>query len=109
VVATGELVRALERDHVARLLDHADQLRVATTVLADPAPRVDREVEADLAAPDGLLDLADRLGEPERLVVGRAQKVEGQTLGRALSDARQARELGDEAVDRGASMRPDRA
>ena len=70
VVAAAELVGALERDHVARLLDDAEHVGVAAVVLADPAERLGREVEADLALPDLLLDLADRVGERERLLVG---------------------------------------
>ena len=70
VVAAAELVRALDRDDVAGLLDDADQRRVAALVLADAAARALGEVEADLAQPDALLDLADRLGERER-VLGR--------------------------------------
>ena len=49
VVAAVELVGALDRDHVARLLDHADHGRLAALVLADAAGRLGGEVEADLA------------------------------------------------------------
>ena len=58
VVAARPLVGALDRDDVARLLDDADQLGVAARVLTDAAARADRQVEADLALADGLLDLA---------------------------------------------------
>jgi hypothetical protein len=50
---------------------------------------------------DRLLDLADRVGEREGLLLGGAEDVEREPLRRALPDARQARELGDQAVDRG--------
>ena len=83
VVAAAELVRALDRDHVAGLLDDADQLGVAPLVLADPAARPVGEVEADLAQADPLLDLADRVGERERVLVVGAQDVERQPLGGA--------------------------
>src|SRR4051812_29785258 len=99
VVAAAELVRALDRDHVARLLDDADHLAVAALVLADPAARADGEVEAHLAVADGLLDLTDRVGERERLLGRQAEDVEREPLRRALADAGHARELGDQAVD----------
>src|SRR3954447_20050018 len=99
VVAAAELVRALDGYHVARLLDDADHLAVAALVLADAAARADRQVEADLAVADGLLDLADRVGERERLLGRQAEDVESEPLRGALADARHARELGDQAVD----------
>jgi hypothetical protein len=101
-----ELARALDRDHVAGLLDHADRRRLTPVVLADAAGRLGREVEADLALPDGLLDLADGVGERERLLVGGAEDVEGEPLRGALPDAGQARELGDQSVDRCGEQSP---
>jgi hypothetical protein len=92
-------VRALDRDHVAGLLDDADQARVAALVLADAAAGLVGEVEADLAQPDPLLDLADGVGQRVGVVGVGAQDVEGQALGRALPDARELAELGDEALD----------
>jgi hypothetical protein len=56
-------VRPLDRDHVARLLDDADERRVAPVVEADRAARALGQVEADLAEADLLLDVADRVGE----------------------------------------------
>src|SRR5581483_3661872 len=100
VVEAAVLARALDRDHVGRLLDHADEGSVAARVLADPAARPLGEVEADLAEPDPLLDLADRLGERERLLAGRPQDVEGEPLRRALPDPGQLRELAHEPLDR---------
>jgi hypothetical protein len=47
---------------------------------------------------DRLLDLADGVGQGQRLLVGRAQDVERQPLRGALADAGQPRELGDQAV-----------
>jgi hypothetical protein len=92
-------VRALDRDHVAGLLHDADDGGVAAGVQADRAARPLREVEADLAEPDPLLDVADRLGERERVLRLGAQDVEGQALGRARPDAGQLAELGDQALD----------
>jgi hypothetical protein len=48
---------------------------------------------------DGGLDLADGVGESERLLLGRAQDVKREPLRGALPDAGQAGELGDQAVD----------
>src|SRR3712207_5521672 len=96
VVAAVELVRPLDRDHVAGLLDHADHGGLAALVLADPAGRLRGEVEADLALAHGRLDLLDRLGQWQRVLVGRAEDVEGEPLGSALPDTWQAGELGDE-------------
>ena len=100
VIAAMELPGALDRDHVARLLDHADGGRLAPLVLADAAAWTRGEVEADLAVADGRLDLPDRVGEPERLLLGDAEDVEREPLRGALADAGQASELGDEPVDR---------
>jgi hypothetical protein len=94
-----ELVGALDRDHVAGLLNDAEHCRLATLVLADAAGLLGREVEADLAAPDFLLDLADRIGERQRLLVGDAEQMERQSLSGALPDAGQACQLGDQPVD----------
>jgi hypothetical protein len=95
-----ELARALDRNHVAGLLDDADRGCLAPLVLADAAGRLRGEVEADLALADRLLDLADGVGQRQRLLLRGAQDVECEPLRRALPDAGQARELGDQAVDR---------
>jgi hypothetical protein len=49
---------------------------------------------------DGLLDLTDSVGQRKRLLFGRAENVEREPLRCALPDAGQARELGDQTVDR---------
>jgi hypothetical protein len=92
-------VRALDRDHVAGLLDDADEAGVATLVLADAAARLVGEVEADLAEADALLDLPDRVGQRIGVLGVGAQDVEGEALRGPLPDARQLAELGDEALD----------
>jgi hypothetical protein len=51
------------------LLDHADRRRLAALVLADAAGGLGCEVEAGLAMADGLLDLADGVGQRERLLI----------------------------------------
>jgi hypothetical protein len=98
VVAAPELVRALDRDHVRGLLDHADHLGIAALVGADPTTRTVREVKAGLAQPNLLLDLGDRARERERVLVAGAQQMEGQPLGRAAADAGQLRQLGDQSL-----------
>jgi hypothetical protein len=98
-------VRALDRDHVARLLDDADEVGVTALVLADAAARLVGQVEADLAQPDPLLDLADGVGQRVGVVGVRAQDVEGEALRRALPDPRQLAELGDEALDGGGAYK----
>ena len=100
VVAAAVLVRALDRDHVAGLLDHADQRRVAALVGADRAARALGEVEADLAEADLVLDVADRVGERVGVLRRRAQHVERQPLGGAVADAGELAQLGDQALER---------
>ena len=99
VVPAVVLVRALHRDDVTGVFDHADHVCLAALVLADPADRTDREVEAGLAQAHRGLHLTDRVGQPERLLVGDAEDVEGEPLRGALPDPGQAPELGDEPVD----------
>jgi hypothetical protein len=91
-------VRALDRDHVGRLLDHADHLRIAAFIGADPATRPVREVEAGLAQPDSLFDLGDRARERERLLVARPEQMERQPLRRTATDPGQFRQLGDQSL-----------
>ncbi len=57
------------------------------------------EVETDLALAHRGLHLADGVGQPERLLIGDAEDVEGQPLRGALPDPGQTSELGDEPVD----------
>ena len=72
VVEAAVLVRALERDHVDRLLDDADDGAVAARVEADRAELLLGQVAALAAEADALLHLLDRRRERERLLlVGR--------------------------------------
>jgi hypothetical protein len=91
-------MRALDRDHVRGLLDHADHLGIAALVGADPTARTVGEVEAGLAQSDPFLDLGDRARERERVLVAGAQQMERQPLGRAAANAGQLRQLGDQAL-----------
>ena len=72
---------------------------VAALVLADAAARLVGQVEAHLAQPDALLDLADGVGQRGGVLGVAAQDVEGQALGRALADAGQLAQLGDQPLD----------
>src|SRR5829696_3613805 len=93
-------MRALDRDHVAGLLDDAYQPAVATLVEADRAARALGEVEAHLAQRDLLLDVADRVRERVRVLGRGAQDVERQPLRRAVADAGELAQLGDQALER---------
>src|SRR5262249_7296790 len=99
VVGAVVLVRALHRDHVAGLLDDTDERLVAARILADAAALLVGQVEADLAEPDPLLDLADGVRQRLGVLTGGAQDVEGEPLRRAAADAGELGELRDEALD----------
>ena len=83
-------MRALDRDDVARLLNHADHVGFTAGVGADHAARLVGQVEADLALADLALDLEDRLGERRGLLVIGAQDVECEPLRGAVADPGQA-------------------
>src|SRR6185503_7529115 len=106
VVEAAVLVRALDRDQVGRLLDDADDRVVAALVAADVAGLVLGQVPALVAEADALLDLFERAGEGESLLLRHAQQVERKPLRGALAHARQAGQLRDEVLDRRAEHRP---
>jgi hypothetical protein len=60
-------MRPLERDHVGRILDDADQRAVPARIGADLAQLLLGQVEAARARPDPLLDLPDRVGQGVRV------------------------------------------
>ena len=66
VVAAAERVGLLDGDHVAGVLDDAEDGRVPPLVGTDRAELVEADVETDRADDGPLLHLDDRLGEPER-------------------------------------------
>ena len=68
VVRATELPRPLDGDDVPRVLDDADDRRVASRVGADRAELGLCDVEAPLAEPHAVLHLHDRLGEAEGLL-----------------------------------------
>src|SRR5439155_19053922 len=83
------------------LLDDADQRVVPPGVLADRAHLLLGQVPALAAEADAFLDLLDRRGERERLVLADLQQVEREPLRRPLPDPGQARQLRDEVLDGG--------
>ena len=89
----------LERDEVDGLLDDADRRAVAPCVEADRAELVLGEVAAIAAEADALLDLLDRAGERERLLLLGLEEMKRKPLCGAASDPGQARQLCDEILD----------
>ena len=100
VVPAAELLRALDRDDVARLLDDAQHGRIAPLVATERAQLTLGDVEAPAAPRDALLRLDDRRGEPLRVLGRRLQQVERDALRRLRADAGQPAELVDELLDR---------
>ena len=100
VVATGELARLLHRDDVPGVLHHADHGGVATVVEADGALAALGHVEAPGAQGDPLLHGDDGLGQPQRVLGGHLQQVEGDPLRRLRPDAGQPTHLVDEGLER---------
>ena len=98
VVEAAVLGRPLDRNAGRRLLDDADDGAVAARVEADPAHLVLGEVAALAAEAHPLLHVLDRLRERQRLVLLRAEQVEGEPLSRTRADAGKARQLRDEVV-----------
>ena len=100
VVAALERARALDREHVERLLDDAQPGVVTRRVGADRAQRAGADVEARLAVDDLVADGDERRCQGARLRFGRPQQVVGQPLGGLGPDAGQPRERFDQPGDR---------
>ena len=83
---------------LARLLDHAQNTRVAARVTAQRARVGLAEVAARRAEADALAHGTDRIGQPQRVLFGDAQQMQRQTLCALQPDARQLLELGDEQL-----------
>ena len=100
VVAAAELVGALDRDDVARLLDDAERRGVAPFVEAVAAQLALGDVEA--APAPVTRSLASMIARGEAVgVLGRGlQEVERDPLRRLRADAGQPPELVDERLDR---------
>ena len=80
MVEAAVLVRPLERDHVDRLLDHADNGAVAACVEADHAELLLGQVAALAAEADALLHFLDRVRERDCLVLLRREDVEREPI-----------------------------
>lgn len=72
---------------------------IAALIGADGAELFAREVEAGAAVADVGLDVADGVGEAQGLIRRSLQNMEREPLGGAAADARQARELGEQAIN----------
>ena len=99
VVEAAEFAGALNRDQVDGLLDDADQRVVAPRVETDRAPFLLGEVAALVAEADALLDVLDRRGEGERLVLRSLEEVEREPVRRARAHAGEAGKLCNEVLD----------
>jgi hypothetical protein len=90
----------LDGAQVLRLLHDADHAALAPRVGADRARVRDGHVVAHRAGGEPLLDLAHRVGERERLLLGLRVDVEGQALGGLFADAGKFRKGLDQPDDR---------
>ena len=91
---------SLERDHVARLRDHADGLLVACLIRADRAGLAVRQILAALAGEGARLGVADRVREALRVLLGQVEHIKRQPLRGFLADAGQSGEFLDQPLDR---------
>ncbi len=96
VIAAFELARGLNADDVGGLFDHAHNLRVAIGVAAILADLAIRDVVADAAEAELILDVQDGLREVLGILAAGAQHVERKPLRRLLADAGEAFEFGDQ-------------
>src|SRR2546421_2428474 len=102
VVEAPELVRALQRDQVDRLLDDADDRVVAPRIDADRAQLLLGQVPALAAEAHAFLHLLDRSRKGQRLVRRNLEQVKRKSLRGSSSDPGKPRELRDEVVHSGA-------
>ena len=100
VVQAAVLARALDRDDVGRLLDHADERRVTARVGADRAQVAFCQVEALPAEADLLLDVDDGRRQGEDLLGLDLQNVKREPLCGAGADAGELGQLRDQALNR---------
>src|SRR5690606_13182706 len=99
VVEPAELARALDGRDVLRILDDADQLRVAARVAADAAALLLGDVAAHFAELHSRAHLGEQLGEPDDIEGRRLQDMERDPLRGLRADAWQPAELVDELLD----------
>ncbi len=99
MVEPAEVARALDREHVRRLLDDADRRPVAAGRRADGARVRVGHVEADRARRDLVLGRDEGAGQLDDLLAGHFEHERREALGRLAADGRQLRELLDEGLD----------
>ena len=102
VVEPLVLARALDREDVRGLLDHAEHLGVAARVLADGAQRrlALLDVRAARAAVEAALGVEQRARERLDVALRAVEQVEGEALGGLRADPRQPPELPDQGDER---------
>src|SRR5207253_520205 len=100
VIRTLEVARFLDRRHVLRLLDDADDGRVAAVAGAEGAGIDVCNVVADRAVRHALFHVAQRVDQTLRLLARRPQDVKRETLCTLRSDAGQALQFLDETDQR---------
>src|SRR6185436_18040081 len=91
VIPAAKATRAIDRDQIAGLLDHANDLRRALAVRADRTRIGLGEPVAGLAEARLLLQRLQRVGEAVRQAAVGPQDVEGQARGGLLADPRKLR------------------
>ena len=99
MVAALVLAGALHGQQIVRLLDDAEQRRVARGVGADAAGVLVGDVEAGRAGDDALLEGDERLGQLAHLVGRPLEEKERHPLGRLGPHAGQPLERLDESRD----------
>ncbi len=99
MVAAAELPGALDGDDVLGLLDHTDDREVAARVQADPALLGLRDIAADGAEPDLVLDLQQRVRQPADVDRVGLQDVEGDPLRALGPDAGQPAQFVDQVLN----------
>ncbi len=83
MIQTAKAAGPIDHGDVLRLFDDADHAMVAARIAAQSAGIRVGDVVADGAVGDAILDVADRLAQPLRVLSRRAQDVERKAL-RAL-------------------------
>src|SRR5262249_19405171 len=100
VIDAPEFARLLDRRHVLRLLDYADDVTVARVAAAERTGIDVGDVVAHRAVRDALLPLAHAIDQPFGVLARRLEDVEGEPLRALRTDSGQALELLDEMNQR---------
>ena len=108
VIHALELARLLDRRRRSAAPRRRRSARIAVVAAAERARVGVGDVVADRAVGDALLDVAQRVGEPIRLLARRLEDVEREPLRALRADAGQALQFLDELrieADQGGTMR----